>query len=338
MSNVKIKQEHRYQFLSYQVLKYIGMVLLTISQLVTLTDFYSKFYGKNPILSQTWVSFLKNFSSMGLPLILIGVLTNILYNKDKIIRYIFLYLIGAIAFVFIFKYAVSLTIKYLLFQSNITLEKDGIKALTLLFISILGNFVNLNVFVDFFLCALFYFFLFYTPKKMNLKFFRALIIIPLLYMITSFVLIIMNKKGLLAFNYYLSSFMVSKRISGYAIFLGYLLMLKIKNKNYSSFYVDSSFVSMYLCVLIATISTIDYFLSFIPESTNYLVGDSYMLFLSIPIVAFFNYNMKIKHKWILYTMPFYYIGSYSILFYYYSNMIIILLSIFSEITNPLNII
>lgn len=325
------RKEKSIQFLSFQSLKYIGMILLTISQFTVLAEFYGKYMLEAPILSEKAITFFKNFSSMGMPLILIGVLTNILYNKDKIIRLIIIYFVGAVSFIFIEQLAITLSLRYLLYQSNITVDKDVIKILSYFLKAILGSFLNLNIFVDFFLCSLFYFFMFYKVRR-HVKLFRSLIIIPLLYMLTSFVLISLSKNYVITLGFYTNSILASKRISNYAIFLGMLIMLKIKSTRNNVFSLDSKYVTMYLCVLIAIISTIDYFLSYIPDSTRYLVGDSYTLFLAIPILIFFNYKAKIKYKWVKFTVPVYYTFSYGILFYYYSNVIIAILSIFTSVT------
>ncbi len=328
MDEITNQQEPRQPLLSYQVLKYIGMVLLTVSQLVTLNHIYSLYFDTPSILDENGESLLKTIGQIGLPLVLIATLAGIVYNRKRIFLYLGFYAAGAISFVFLEQLAIHLYVIMLLHQGGVSVSAETLQAVEQLIITLLNEFISLNVFVDLFLCACFFFFMFYRPKK-NVFLFRICIALPILYLITGYVLTVLRKYGILSLNFYAVSFLPSKKPIAYAIVFAILIYLKVFNGGGDEFIIDSRSFALYLSLAVVFFCIIDALFSFMPWAKNFQVGDSYMLCISVPFLLCFDYKKPIRHRWISYTVPAYYAVSYGVLLFFYSSIVIDILSIFA---------
>ncbi len=315
-------------FFSYQILKYIGVVLLTVSQLVTLNSIYSLYFGTTNFIDDNLKTLLKTIGQIGLPLVLIATLAGIIYNRKRIYLYLGFYAAGAISFVFLEQLAIHLYVMMLLSQGGVTISAETLQSIEQLIITFLNEFVSLNVFVDLFLCACFFFFMFYRPKKRQFLF-RICFFLPLSYLIAGYILAVLRKYGILSLNFYLVSFLPSKKPIAYAIVFAMLIYLKIFNGNNDEFIVDSRSFALYISIAVVFFCIIDALFSFMPDAKNFQVGDNYMLFISVPFLLCFDYKRPIKHRWISYTIPAYYAASYGVLLFFYSSIIIDIIMMFA---------
>lgn len=307
--------------LSYQVVKYIGAVLLVLSQLVTLNKVYSAYFSNGGFLNDALTSVLGTVGSMGLPLIMMGTVAGILRNRKRIFWYMGAYAVGAASFILIEQIAVTSYLYFVLKMSGIAIDPDVIAVVETIILLTLHQFTSLNVFVDLLLVASFCFFFFYTPKK-HVKVFRWFVSLPLSYLLAAYVLTVLNKFGETQLDIYILYLLPSKKISAYAIVLSMLLYLKIfstdkehPNVDGKSFAVFMSFVIVFLCI-------IDAFLGCFPKASNFCVGSSYMLFTCIPVVLLFDYKAEIKHRWISWTLPGFYLLSYGTLLCFYTIVVL----------------
>ena len=321
--------------LSYQVVKYIGAILLVLSQLVTLNKVYSVYFGNGGFLDTTLTNVLGTIGQMGLPLIMMGTVAGIMRNRKRIFLYLIAYAVGAASFILIEQVAVTGYLCFVLKVSGITIDVDVIATVEAIIISTLHQFTSLNVFVDLLLVASFYFFLFYTPKK-HVKVLRWFVLVPACYFLASYVLTVLNKFGAVDLDIYILYLLPSKKISAYAIVLSMLLYLKIFSTNKEipnvssrSFAVFMSFVIVFLCI-------IDAFLGCFPNASNFCVGGSYMLFTCVPIVLLFDYKAPIKHPWISWTLPGFYLVGYGTLVYFYTVVVLDVLKKFSALAEALS--
>lgn len=315
-------------FLSFQVLKYIGAILITISQFTTLSSIYYKVYETKLLLSPTTITILKNFSSIGLPLVMIAVLAGILYNRKSIKLYLAFYLVCAVAFPFIEKAAITLYLKFIFKTTKFNVPVDVEKSVSILAEYVVGNYFSLNIFVDYFLVALMYFFMFYIPKKyINIKVFRSFVAIPILYVVVSYILLALARYDLITFNLYTNSFLTTKNYTAYVLILTVLIYLKVKNEDDNHWTVPATKLNYLMIITMVFLCVFDYFISYVPNIYVFGMGTSYPLFLSIPFIFFFNYREEIKHPWITFTMPLYYLASFSGILYYYSKIILDLLDL-----------
>ncbi len=330
MENLAEPTKSYHPILSYQVVKYIGAVLLVLSQLVTLNKVYSFYFGTGGFLDETLTNVLGTIGQMGLPLIMIGTVAGIMRNRKRIFLYLIAYAVGAASFIFIEQIAVTGYLYFVLKTCGINLSFDVVVTAKNLIVNTLNHFTSLNVFVDLFLCAAFYFFLFYTPKK-HVNIFRCFIAVPAAYLIVAYILTVLNKFGAVDLNIFVLYLLPSKKYSAYVIVLSMLLYLKIFSKNKEapncsskSFAVFMSFVVVFICIA-------DAFLSCFPNASKFCAGGSYMLFTCVPFVLLFDYKAQIKHPWISWTLPGFYLVGYGTLLYFYTAVVVDVLQHFSEI-------
>ena len=76
-------------FLSYQVLKYIGLLLIGISQFVMIREVYAYVFPNSGfVIPDNFASLLKSLSVVGTPLVMISLFANFMYNRQNI-KYLF---------------------------------------------------------------------------------------------------------------------------------------------------------------------------------------------------------------------------------------------------------
>ena len=320
--------------LSYQVVKYIGAALLVLSQLVTLNKVYSVYFGNGGFLNSTLTSALGTVGQMGLPLIMMGTIAGMMRNRKRILLYIIAYAVGAVSFMLIEQLAVTSYLCFVLQMSGITMDADVVALVEELILTTLHQFTSLNVFVDLLLVALFYFFLFFTPKK-HAKVFRFFVIVPAAYFVVSYILMVLNKFGTIQLDLLYLYFMPSKKPSVYAIALSMLLYLKIFSKNKEVPDVSSRSFAVFMSFVIVFVCIIDAFLNCFPNASKFCVGSNYMLFTCVPIVLLFDYKAEIKHRWISWTLPGFYVVGYGTLLYFYTVVVLDILENFSAIAELL---
>ena len=321
--------------LSYQVVKYIGAVLLVLSQLVTLNKVYSVYFGNGGFLNTTLTNALGTIGQMGLPLIMMGTVAGIMRNRKRIFLYLIAYAVGAASFIFIEQIAVTSYLCFVLEMSGITMDADIIATVEALILSTLHQFTSLNVFVDLLLVASFYFFLFYTPKK-HVKAFRCFVAVPAVYLVTAYILMVLNKYGTIQLDIFFLYFLPSKKLSAYGVVLSMLLYLKLFSKNKEAPDVNSRSFAVFMSFVIVFICIIDAFLGCFPNASKFCVGSSYMLFTCIPVVLLFDYKAPIKHPWISWTLPGFYLVGYGTLLYFYTVVVLDVLKNFSGIAELLS--
>ena len=145
------------------------------------------------ILISIWPN-VKDFYALGkvVPIfLLIGLFSTLVQERKSIFRIIIKYFIFTILFYlaeiigyyfFLFPLIDALGESYLIDKTTLVIAEAGVY-------SLLGIFGNFNIFIDLFVCSLFFFFVVYVPKKgffrKHFKLFRSLTVIPVLYLIAS---------------------------------------------------------------------------------------------------------------------------------------------------------
>ena len=328
-------------FLSYQVLKYIGLVLIGISQFVVIRSMYSYMpssvdpNAQNFIIPENLANFLKTFSAIGTPLVMISLFANFMYNRQNIKFFMLLYFVMMICFAFGEKIGMTLLVKYICSQLGIVVSTGD--ELWLASIKLLQTLLvyngGINMFIDFFLFACFFFFMFYTPKKHE-KLFRWGILLPLIYLLgtNSFFIALNFRPDLYEIwdTYVLAEVLnlfPSKNLSTYIIYFAILFYVSKKDKSLDFTGVSSKDFTKFLSLVLVMLSIIELFLSYVPKIENFNLGNTYSLFLCVPFVLLFDYKCEIKHRWITYTQPLYYCALYGTFFYYFSKMFVFILEL-----------
>lgn len=322
-------------FLSYQVLKYIGLLLIGISQFVMIREIYAYVFPNSGfIISDNFASLLKSLCVIGTPLVMISLFANFMYNRQNIKFFMLLYFVLIVVFAFGEKIGIGVLANFIYKELNGTdlttqQAEEVIRDLQVILVSNGG----INMFIDFFLFACIFFFIFYTPKK-HVRLFRWCVCIPLGYLIASTCLFItLNFRPDLynVWDIYLLSEIVnlcpSKNLSTYILYFAVLYYVSRKDKELDFKGVESRDFSRFVCILLVLLSIAEMFLSYIPNIDKLNLGNSYYLFVCVPIVLLFDYKCEIKHPWITYTQPIYFGLQYSFFFYYLEKMLVYVLQL-----------
>ena len=256
------------------------------------------FYSiKDNLKISVWYNFLRDFSNLVVPLYMISLFSTLKYKKRGFVLSIIC--TGILAII-----TVILIIVGMLFTTDLiieSLETIGVDlseqsdTITALVIDLSLPLLNVNVMVDLFICKLIFFFLTYLPKRIKVKgfiyFIRALVIIPILYVVLSSMLI--NDESNEA-----ALFLTSRKIPVYLFFFSLIILEKYtKKKNTFNSYSNMEIFnnSLLICLLLLICSFIDLSFGFIPYMDKFGFGVSYKMFLCIPFVLLFNNKRNSRH-------------------------------------------
>lgn len=225
--------------------------------------------------------------------------------------------------------------------------------------SIISVYLSINIYIDMFLAALFYFFIHYIPKKGYYKNhiiqFRLYAILPVIYVIASMLLHGITKNGYTegSLPIFVGAALSFKAYGALILFVVMTLFVKYreniynffhkkKNKDYSS-YKDSNRAifdfSVVIAVTITLISLIDYIIMlYIPTSKGYGFGSCiYMFVAAIPFLMF-NYTLKARFKKLNIGFALYYMILFLLLFILYGAAIIFLIMDLRTISDIINVL
>ncbi len=333
-------------FLSYQVLKYIGLLLIGISQFVMIREVYAYVFPNSGfVIPDNFASLLKSLSVVGTPLVMISLFANFMYNRQNIKFFMLLYFVMFVTFIFAEKAGIAILGNYINKELNGTdLTPKQIEALIDDLQVLLVSNGGINMFIDFFLFAVIFFFIFYTPKK-HVRLFRWCVCIPLAYLIGSYCFFItLNYRPDLykVWDIYLLAEIInvcpSKNLSTYVLYFAVLYYVSRKDIELDFKGVDSRDFSRFVCILLVLLSIAEMFLSYIPNIDKFNLGNSYYLFVCVPIVLLFDYKCEIKHPWITYTQPVYYLLQFGLFFYYLEKMLVYVLQLLKTTQNTTGLI
>lgn len=316
--------------INFITVKYIGLMFMTIAQV-------ANFFAVKHILAcplsegdalLTALDVIKNFGVLTMPLLLIAMTSSIILKDEKIgkvvIKNLILTLVFYVAEVLIFLFYLVPTVNDILLDFA-GAELDSAEIMT----DMLGEFSNVNVFIDLFLCSLIYLFFVYEPKnnKVPLVVWRLLTLLPVAFIAASFVINGLVKLKLLHVNFYIGALLPHKKIITYVFFFATILFVKFKDRlytaskkhRYTSFdeYLASDAAARhhnaFLICLIILLSVVDWGLSHIPDISTWGIGSSYFLFAAVPILFWFDYRMEPKHSCSVKLVPLYYLANYALL-------------------------
>ena len=223
--------------------------------------------------------------------------------------------------------------------------------------SIISVYLSINIYIDMFLAALFYFFIHYEPKKgyykRHIVQFRLYAILPVLYVITSMVLHGITKNGYIENNLPIAigAALSFKAYGALILFVVMTLFVKYrepiynffhkkKNTDYKAYENSNRAVfdfSVVIAVTITLISLIDYIIMlYIPTSKGYGFGSCiYMFVAAIPFLLF-NYRIRGRFKVLNIGFALYYMLLFLMLFALYGSVIILLIIDLRTISDVIN--
>lgn len=361
--------------LSSLVLKYIAVIVLCLSQLATCLKMslyeIDLFAFENSVIR--WIlSACSEIGKIGLPLMLVWMVSFILSNKDKLLRLVLFYFALAAGFYIAEMLIINFYIipKFNEVIKAIAGDQEGLDVLYNNLIPVLvktvgSYFSNMNVFIDLFLCSSMYYFSTARPKWANtdgnLFVFRSLILFPIAYIITSFVLAgtMYNVNTDISLSIYVSSLLTRNGIVNFVIF-GLLMTFCVfrekiyirlftsneaeKNRLKKYGYFTNPFIDPYstyeksnrftinynliASLIFIIVPAIDTLLGYIDALIIYKIGGSLSMMLAIPFILAHDYTKKTANKFAPAMIGLIYGVSYFIIF-------VIYLSYASKIIEPL---
>ena len=338
----------------HMMLRFIGFCFIVFSQLtISFLLIEASFLLEGDLnafnnLDFNLIAFLLRLSDVGKPIILCSLFGLVFEKSKKIIHALIFYFILAVLFyvgeTFIFNNVLEPFVLALLKEYNI--QYALVEELFPLLLTYASSYANLNVFLDMFLCVLVYLFLLYTPKNIKGKWiyvYRFLVIIPISYILGSYVLTILNNFGILKItSVNISALLVKQSLTSFIIFFALVIFIKIRKHkyekqnnilSYKEYLKTTSYTfsySLFLAVLLALISIIEFGLSFVPGIKNFAIGDDYLLFFAIPFVLFYNVSKPANKIWPKIALPSFMVAHYFIFSCCILGVVITILEVVSK--------
>lgn len=211
--------------LSYRYLRVLGWLSIASAQVALLTSLCSSAFGWNPIGKSGSLIF-SLFGYLSTSFFLFASFGMVLSGQKKYSSFLLTYGLGflAIGLGFIFFYSRYV---YDIFKRADVPEELYVNA----FKNLIGNRIPINVFSDLFMFVLFHFFINHHPKKIlknNIKLFRSLSILPVLFVVVCYILRILNGFSIINMSIYLYPFLPTKSPFIFALFI--IISLWIKNR------------------------------------------------------------------------------------------------------------
>ena len=159
-----------------------------------------------------------------------------------------------------------------------------------------------NIFLEKIILGSIYIFLFYEPKiisQTKILLFRLLSLIPILFILVSLILRALETTKKIRINEYISSFLLGPKISVYGYFITTLSILKYKSITYEVFdsehCLDSRIFTKIGAKNFAIFGFIELIIGlFFPNWISVGIGNNYLLILSAPITAIYDYKRQSK--------------------------------------------
>ena len=233
LHEISLDQDIKYRGpLSYRYLKIAGWLCIAVSQALVLITFFNNLRPGAVVLSMPAAWTLSLVSNLVVPLFLLANFSLIL-DSDKGYKRLLLLnglAAGGVAIVFILLY-----LRYGLGLVSIFLgdKNTAMQTLNQLFSNAAGNGKGaFNVFLDFFLCTLFMFFLNYRPSRFftgkKIFLFRAFALLPILYEVASLILKYYAARKILTLPVTVFPFLTVKPPLLFVVFM--ILAIFIKNR------------------------------------------------------------------------------------------------------------
>ena len=305
--------------LTYRSIRVLGFILMIFAQIYLAYTLVNKFVDVPQGVLDT-VDVLNFLSAFALPMFLAANFCVIMSSRNKIKKYLLSYSIIAIA---IYLGVVLVYYRYL-YGAMFAIVKD--KDLAILMADsisnkLFGGMVNYNVFIDLALFSMFFFFLFYTPKKpltrkMYLAF-RWCSIIPVLLATTSFVLYGLNYMGKIELSMAVLALLPNRSLTIYIIMFALSIVMKLRKKIFIKWGGNSEEYEQYLhtnrnslevaiinSIVVLVICLIDFAIMYIDISlVLFGLGTSWYVVAIIPFIFLLSYSRKPKIALLDYVLP-----------------------------------
>ena len=295
---------------SGRTMKILGFVLMFFAQVCVCLNLVYKMV-EVPAGVKDVADVLEVLSIFALPMFLAANFCIIMTSREKIKKMLIIY--SAIA-ILIYLLVILVFYRYLMGIGKVVSEStaDAYDFADMVAKKVFGKVINYNVFVDLSLFSLFYFFLFYTPKKIKkdgaILVFRFMCIIPILFAVGSTVLYGLNNTGIVELPVAALAIMPCRSITIYAIFFGVALIIKLRQylfakwggtpeeyDTYAKSNRSSLEISVISAVIMIVVCAIDFGLIYVsPWFLFYGIGFNFYLAFAAPLILLLSYTRKTK--------------------------------------------
>jgi hypothetical protein len=127
---------------------------------------------------------------------------------------------------------------------------------------------------------------------------RLLSILPISYIIISFVFRALNNLGKITLSLYAIPIFVGNKFTIFGFFIAFLLYLKVKDKNYTMFDEEGNILPNVFAKISSKIFSFFGFIElyiglFHSQLSTYGIGSYYLLILCAPIMTLYDYKKKL---------------------------------------------
>lgn len=314
------KKDIKYRgIFSYRTLKLLGFLLMIFSQVFIAYSFVNKIIAL-PETTLTFLNVLEIASVFALPMFLAANFCIIMSSKNKIKRYLIVYSITAIL---IYLTIVLIYYRYL-YGAAYAITQDAETATNIansISDKLFGGMVNYNVFIDLSLFSMFFFFLFYNPKKQlskkGMTVFRWCSLIPVVFAVVAFVLYALNFMQYLELPMAVLALLPCRSLTVYIIMFVIALAIKWRKHtfyswggtkeeyaNYLQTKRNSLEVSVMSSIIVFVLCILDLVLVLIvPHLFLFGFGTTWYMIAIVPFLFLLSYSRQPKYKSIDYALP-----------------------------------
>ena len=330
LSNDDIKYKGPLSYRYLRIIAWICFALGQISVFVTLAHVLSI----EGFVNDVGETFINLFATLSTPLFLVASFGLVLSRQKNYKQLMLTYGLGFIGF------ALAVIVIYYRYVNGLLIAAgfDGSSEMLHSIELFISRRVQLNVFADLFMFVLFQFFLCYTPKKIfvgkKLLIFRLFAILPIAYIIVSYILIVLLGLSIISVPFFIFPFLTTKSPIVFSIFVVVTLWIKYREivfakygitkeeyKKYLATNRNSLSFSVHLSIIIAVFIAIDFILSVvllvafvvsqqmsIDEGIAivmgaFKLGQTAPLLIAIPFILLYSYTKKHKNTLIDIFIP-----------------------------------
>ncbi len=305
------KQDIKFRgIFSHRAVKILGFVFMFLAQVVIAANIGLK-YIEPPTWAEGFISVLEVLSIFALPMFLTANFCSIMTSQSKIKTRLITYSAIAIG---IYLLILFLFYRYLYGLGDaISDDPEG----AFMFADtmakrIFGKIINYNVFVDLSLFSLFYYFLFYKPKKITKKvpmiIFRSMSVLPVICAIVATIIYGLYYQGTIDLSVPILAILPCRSIIIYTIFFAIAIVIKLRQElfikwggtveeynNYAKTNRSSLEMSILASIVIFVLSAVDLILFInVPMVIFYGIGFNFYFAFTIPFIFLLSYTRKVK--------------------------------------------
>ena len=219
--------------LSYRALRIIGWIAMACAQAIIFSSLSYRLVGFSQF-NDTQLMIMRFVSQLATPLFIIASFSLVLSGQRKIYHFLLIYGLGYLGIgsaicLFYGRYINSLFVRLGLSETIVNSYVT----------EFLKDHVEINVFADLFMFTLFHFFINFTPTKVFVGkkriIFRLFALLPVAFIITSYILRIQHGTGAISLPFYMHPFMATKSPLVFLIFVLISLWIKYRERLFIAF-------------------------------------------------------------------------------------------------------